>query len=133
MCVLQNLQCNINFTIVIKSIFVSQPLDYEEESTKNVTITVENEIPYHSCRVEQRKTTGLWKVVTVSGATMTGTGQYHRASTYNMTVIVEDVNEPPVFEKSDISVKLSENIKVGHYLDTLKARDPDVASRNTFV
>ncbi|KAM7405019.1 hypothetical protein PAMP_012310 [Pampus punctatissimus] len=122
-------------------LYVEKPLDYEESPLKNVTVIVENEIPYYSCNVEHRSTTGLWKVVTSGVITKGGasigsvfwTEQTASLSAYHVTVIVEDVDEAPIFVKPNKSVKLSENVAVGQYLETFVARDPDVKSASTIV
>lgn len=100
-----------------------------------MTISVENEIPFGICKVVRRHTTGLWEVVTIGGATIGGaTGtETHSLSTCLVTVIVENVNEPPIFDAPNKQVTLVENVKVGHYLVTFTARDPDVTSANTLV
>lgn len=54
-------------------------------------------------------------------------------STYRMTVAVEDVNDPPIFDKPNKQVQLGENTKAGQYLETFTATDRDVTSSNTFV
>lgn len=110
-----------------------------------MTIIVENEIPYHLCKVVSRSSTGLWKVVTTGAAGigagvvnagvaggMTGTG-ITALSVQLVTVAVDDVNEAPIFDKSRKGVTLGENVAAGHYLETFTARDPDVASANTFM
>ncbi|XP_044068451.1 cadherin-2 isoform X2 [Siniperca chuatsi] len=112
-------------------LYVEKHLDYEDGPLKNVTISVENEIPYHTCKVVSRRTTGLWEVVTMSGGA-TGT-ETLGLSTRRLTVTVEDVNEPPVFDKPNKQVTLGENVEPGQYLETFTARDPDVTSENTFV
>lgn len=115
-----------------------------------MTIIVENEIPYHLCKVESRSSTGLWKVV-ITGAAgngdvafsagvagggviggMTGTG-ISALSVQLVTVTVDDVNEAPIFDKSHKKVTLGENVGAGCYLETFTARDPDVASTNKFM
>lgn len=116
------------------TVLLSQPLDYEDSPLKNVTISVENEIPYHTCEVVSRSTTGLWKVVRTSGATIGGTTGFGKSSrTYRVTVTVEDVNDPPIFDKPNEKVTLGENTEAGQTLVTFTARDPDIASANTFV
>ncbi|XP_035864272.1 cadherin-2-like [Sander lucioperca] len=116
-------------------LYVKTHLDYEDSPLKNVTISVENEIPFGICKVVRRHTTGLWEVVTIGGATIGGaTGtETHSLSTCLVTVIVENVNEPPIFDAPNKQVTLVENVKVGHYLVTFTARDPDVTSANTLV
>ncbi|XP_070824608.1 cadherin-like protein 26 [Chaetodon trifascialis] len=115
-------------------LYLKKALDYEESPLKNITITVENEIPYHSCKVVSRTASGLWKVVTTSGSTTDATGaETLGQSTYQMTVTVEDVNEPPIFDKPNKQVSLGENVKAGQYLETFTARDGDTTNENTFV
>ncbi|KAL3974686.1 hypothetical protein ACER0C_023312 [Sarotherodon galilaeus] len=115
---------------------VEKPLNYEDGALKNITITVENEIPYYSCKVEKRSTTGLWKVVTTSVSAATGSAVSFVTGTvpssHQVIVTVEDVNEPPVFDKTSIETAVPENVKEGQYLATVTAKDPDVANKNTF-
>ncbi|MEQ2252499.1 hypothetical protein ILYODFUR_022329 [Ilyodon furcidens] len=117
-------------------LYVDKHLDYENESLKNITITVENEIPYFTCRVTDRNTAGLWKIETDTGSSLfnganigSGTGGGGTLSRHQMIVAVEDVNEPPVFDPLK-PVSVPENVAVGHYLGTCAARDPDVTSTN---
>lgn len=121
---------NFNICLQINIRLLLQHLDHEESPLKNLTISVENEIPYYSCKVVSPSTTGLWEVVTVLGATGSET---LRLSTFQVTVVVEDVNEPPVFNKPNKQVKLGENVEPGQYLETFVAKDPDINSANTFV
>ncbi|CAK6957487.1 cadherin-2-like [Scomber scombrus] len=116
-------------------LYVEKPLNYEDSPQKNVTVVVENDIPYYSCEVVSRSTTSLWKVVTFSASTggSSGTGETRSLSIYHMTVTVEDVNEAPVFNKRNKQVTLVENVAVGQYMETFTARDPDVKSANTCV
>ncbi|XP_014843929.1 PREDICTED: cadherin-like protein 26 isoform X1 [Poecilia mexicana] len=108
-------------------LYVNKPLDYEDESLKNITITVENEIPYFTCKVMDQHTSGLWTIKTdpslFSGASMSGGN--NRGGTHQMTVIVEDVNEPPVFDELK-PISLPKDVEVGHHLGTIVSRDPDV-------
>ncbi len=139
-CKLILLTCDLNFNTYLRVFF--QPLDYEARLFKNVSldVSVENEIPYHSCKVVTRRTTGLWEVVassgatgngvTISGATQTGTtGRTIRT----VTVTVEDVNDPPIFDMPNQQVTLGENVEEGQYLATFTARDPDITAANTLV
>ncbi|XP_056241156.1 cadherin-2-like [Seriola aureovittata] len=122
-------------------LFVKKHLNYEDGPVWNVTVSVENELPYYSCRVESKSAVGLWKVTTISAASGGGggggggavTGLREGSSIYQLTVSVEDVNEPPIFDEFNKEVPLFENIKGGQYLVTFTARDPDVSSKNTFV
>ncbi|XP_038590697.1 cadherin-like protein 26 isoform X1 [Micropterus salmoides] len=104
-------------------LYVKKPLDYEDSPQKNLNISVENEIAYHSCKVVNRHTTGLWQVVTYSGG----------RSTYQVTVAVEDVNDPPIFDNPNQQVTVVENVEAGQYLAVFTARDPDFAAANTFL
>lgn len=106
-----------------------------------MNVSVENEIPYSSCKVVSRSTTGLWNVVTFSGVATgdsgvsfaSGSSSTQDLSNYCVTITVEDINESPVFDKPNKQVTLSENVAAGEYLETFTARDPDVRSVNTFV
>uniref|UniRef100_A0A8P4G384 Cadherin domain-containing protein n=1 Tax=Dicentrarchus labrax TaxID=13489 RepID=A0A8P4G384_DICLA len=116
-------------------LYVEKPLNYEDTPLKNLTISVENEIPYHSCKVVKRTSTGLWVItdgVTIGSATG-ATGATLSLSIRQVTVTVVDVNDPPIFDKPNQHVKLSENVAPGQYLVTFTAKDPDIASANTFV
>lgn len=86
--------------------------------------------------MEKRSTTGLWKVVTTSASAATESAMSFVNGTvpsrHQVIVTVEDVNEPPVFDKTSIETAVSENVKEGQYLATVTAKDPDVANKNTF-
>ncbi|XP_029995890.1 cadherin-13-like isoform X2 [Sphaeramia orbicularis] len=111
-------------------LYVIEPLDYEQGSVRNVTVSVDNDIPYYSCKVLRRTTTGLWNVHTVGGSSV---WTPHEASSINVTVTVEDVNEPPVFEKDYKKVIVAENVDTGKYLETFTATDNDFGSKNKVV
>lgn len=100
----------------------------------NVSVSVENEIPYHLCKVAKRTSTGLWQVVSgaaaLEGSAETTIVTSERAT---VTVTVEDVNEAPVFDDANKQAKLAENIEKGYHLATFTARDPDIKSANKFV
>lgn len=118
----------------IQYLLLLQALNYEDSPLKNVTVFVENDMPYFSCKVVSRSTTGLWKVATFSASIgSSGTEETLSLSYYHMTVTVEDVNEGPVFDQSSKQVTLVENVAVGQYLETFTAKDPDVKSANTCV
>ncbi|XP_008298221.1 cadherin-like protein 26 [Stegastes partitus] len=114
-------------------LYVDKPLSFEDGPLRNITISVENEIPYSLCKVVDRSS---WKVETFSSATSvasaTGSMQMQGASSKVVTVTVEDVNEAPVFDESNKIAMVIENGESGQYLETFTARDPDVASANTF-
>lgn len=93
---------------------------------KTVTVTVENDMPYFTCKVLTRNP-GLWKLITSSDST-----EALALSTYNLSVTVEDVNDPPLFDKPNQEVVLWENVPAGRYLQTFTATDPDFDSVGTF-
>ncbi|XP_014910231.1 cadherin-like protein 26 [Poecilia latipinna] len=116
-------------------VYVQKILDYEEDPLKNIIISAENEILYFTCKVINRNTAGLWEIKTVNGSTfseaqgVTGTKEM-RLSTYHLTVNIEDVNEPPVFDPSNKTITAYEDVALGYYLETLIAKDPDVNGAN---
>ncbi|XP_052424942.1 cadherin-like protein 26 isoform X2 [Carassius gibelio] len=94
---------------------VVKPLDYEESTEQKLTIFVENEEPYFSCEVKERYTIGLWTVVT----------NPPNQSSMNITITVEDTNDPPFFPDPVRKVILEENGAVGVFVDKVTAVDPD--------
>ncbi|KAF3860679.1 hypothetical protein F7725_000934 [Dissostichus mawsoni] len=116
-------------------LYVEKPLDYEESHEKHLNISVQNETPYYSCKVERRGTTGLWKVDTIGSSAIGGLigPETLTLSTTKVTVIVEDVNDPPIFDMTNKHVTVAENTKAGHYLATFAATDPDASSASTIV
>ncbi|MCJ8741379.1 hypothetical protein PDJAM_G00069960, partial [Pangasius djambal] len=102
---------------------VIKAMDYEEQTSRNVSITVENEEPYFSCKVETRTSQGLWDVETPS--TRSSTGVPILPKPYLVTIAVEDVNDPPEFVPPVRKIMIKENSKVGTLLDILTVIDPD--------
>ncbi|KAM3871780.1 cadherin-like protein 26 [Diretmus argenteus] len=98
-------------------LYVEKHLDYEVDSLKNLSVSVENEAPYYSCKVRGRPTTGR-----ESGL-----------STRHVTVSVDDINDPPFFPTAVKAVTVVENVAVGYYLETFTAIDLDRTQANTFV
>ncbi|XP_021471254.1 cadherin-13 [Oncorhynchus mykiss] len=111
-------------------LFVEKPLDYEDGSQRNLSVSVENEAPYFSCKVKGRPAMGLWNVVTTGGVTLTG--EQPLLSTRQVTVTVEDINDPPIFTPTIKNVTVEENVEVGWYLETFTAIDLDRNHANTF-
>nr|XP_033484428.1 cadherin-2-like [Epinephelus lanceolatus] len=111
-------------------LYVQKHLDYKDGPLRNLTISVENEISYQTCKVVSRSTTGLWQVVIVSGETVT---KKTHLSTRQVSIIVEDVNEAPYFDTPSKQITVVENVKVGWHLWTFTAKDPDVTSGNIIV
>ncbi|XP_034151609.1 cadherin-2 isoform X2 [Esox lucius] len=105
-------------------LLVEKPLDYEEGSVRNVSVSVENEEPYFSCKVNRRPPKGLWDVETSIG---------HPPLFRQVTIRVEDVNDPPIFTPAVKNVSVDENVAVGWYLETLTAKDLDRSYANTFL
>ncbi|KAJ8391896.1 hypothetical protein AAFF_G00083670 [Aldrovandia affinis] len=102
---------------------VINPLDYEEGAERHLSITVENKEPYFSCQVKRKTSTSLWMVTHIVGDP--GKGGVPGSMTENITIIVEDVNDPPEFTHHMKDAVVEENIEIGHSLDTFTARDPD--------
>ncbi|XP_049436346.1 cadherin-2-like [Epinephelus fuscoguttatus] len=111
-------------------LYVQKHLDYKDGPLRNLTISVENEISYQTCKVVSHSTTGLWQVVIVSGETVT---KKTHLSTRQVSIIVEDVNEAPYFDTPSKQITVVENVKVGWHLWTFTAKDPDVTSGNIIV
>ncbi|KAL0159144.1 hypothetical protein M9458_047220, partial [Cirrhinus mrigala] len=89
--------------------------DYEEQTHHNLSISVQNEIPYFSCKIKKKVENAivLYKTIPV-------------------TIYVEDVNDPPVFIPPVKHVWEKENIAVGTSLTTFTAKDTDGIHANTF-
>lgn len=97
----------------------------------NLTLTLDNEIPYYLCKVVKRTEGKLWQVTgAVAGATAQGGVSSQRMS---VTVTVEDVNEAPVFHELHKQAKVPENQEKGMHLAKFTARDPDINQPNAFV
>uniref|UniRef100_UPI0037E90618 cadherin-like protein 26 isoform X2 n=1 Tax=Semicossyphus pulcher TaxID=241346 RepID=UPI0037E90618 len=103
---------------------VKKHLDYEDSTKKDLSISVENELPFYSCEVKTRTNKALWEVV--SSGNVNG-------QPLPVTVIVEDVNDAPFFIKSSKKASLKENAEAGYYLETFEAKDSDVASNTIIV
>ncbi|KAK5912962.1 hypothetical protein CesoFtcFv8_002789 [Champsocephalus esox] len=97
---------------------VVKPLDFEEEALRELTISVENEVPYFSCKVKERPPSGLWKVETSKG-------DVPPPDTVKVSIEVEDVNDPPVFSVSVKEVALEENAPIGTWVEKVTAVEPD--------
>ncbi|XP_051967269.1 cadherin-like protein 26 [Xyrauchen texanus] len=94
---------------------VAKLLDYEQQAQQKITIFVENEEPYFSCEVKERSASGLWTVITNPST----------PSSRNITIAVEDVNEPPYFPEPGRKIIMEENGVTGIFVDRVKAIDPD--------
>lgn len=98
--------------------FSFQPLDFERASEMQLSIRVENEVPYFSCRVKEKMQSGLWKVETSTDA-----GPQPQA--FKVLIKVEDANDPPEFSVGVKEVRLEENVPNGTWVEKFTASDPD--------
>ncbi|KAF4107092.1 cadherin-like protein 26 [Onychostoma macrolepis] len=94
---------------------VVKPLDYEENTEQKLTIFVENEEPYFSCEIKEKPADGLWTIIR----------NPPKPSSRNITITVEDTNDPPFFPDPVRKVILEENGAVGAFVDKVTAVDPD--------
>ncbi|XP_058265022.1 cadherin-like protein 26 isoform X2 [Hemibagrus wyckioides] len=107
---------------------VVKAMDYEEQTSRNVSISVENEVPYFSCKVKNRTPQGLWDVETFAQGSSTATP----TELYSVTIAVEDINDPPEFVPPVKEIMIMENAKVGTHLETFTAKDPDKSFGSSF-
>ncbi|KAG7477950.1 hypothetical protein MATL_G00075020 [Megalops atlanticus] len=105
---------------------VIKPLDFEEGAERHLSISVENEEPYFSCQVKRKTSTGLWEVAY--------TGEKGgMPATLNITIEVEDVDEPPEFNPTVKKIYVKENVEVGYPLTTFNATDKDRSSSGDLI
>ncbi|KAI5612091.1 cadherin-like protein 26 isoform X1 [Silurus asotus] len=109
---------------------VMREMDYEEQRFRNVSISVENEMPYFSCKVIKPTSQGLWEVETISAGPATRSANLPKL--YPATIAVEDINDPPEFLPPVKEIMIMENTKVGTILGTLTAMDPDISFGSSF-
>ncbi|XP_064154575.1 cadherin-like protein 26 [Anguilla rostrata] len=109
---------------------VQKPLDFEEGPERNLFISLENEDPYFSCVVKRKTKTELWQVVTADGTS--GTGLIPEPVTEKVIIVVEDINDPPVFTHKVKSVMVEEDVPVGQLLEQFTAVDMDLSFNNEF-
>ncbi|KAK6471776.1 cadherin-like protein 26 [Huso huso] len=95
---------------------VIKPMDYEKGSRNELEISVENEEPLYICPG-------------AGGSAPTAGGSVPTAGGYRVPVVVnvEDVNDPPSFERSEITVYQTEGTKVPIQLGKVHAVDPEAA------
>ncbi|XP_073539124.1 cadherin-like protein 26 isoform X2 [Phyllobates terribilis] len=104
---------------------VIKPLDYEESTTSNLIITVENEEPIYSCKILQKPAKGQW---VVDAGNIQSRQSKEKTS---ITVDVIDRNDAPIFKPHTILVTAEEHsIKPGTVLVTVEAKDPDIVAPN---
>lgn len=104
-------------------LLILQGVDYEDKMSRNLSIIVENEVPYFSCRVKTRTSRGLWDVETYP--------KEFRVP-YNVTIDIEDVNDPPEFVTPIKEIWIAENTEIGTLLETFSVIDPDKKFESKF-
>uniref|UniRef100_A0A3Q3BFP0 Cadherin-like protein 26 n=2 Tax=Kryptolebias marmoratus TaxID=37003 RepID=A0A3Q3BFP0_KRYMA len=110
---------------------VVKPINYEEKTTRELMISVENEAPYFFCKVKQKTANDLWQIETNKDGKHPG-GNDQPVST-NVVIEVEDVNDPPEFEVTVKKAKLHENAPIGTWVSKVTAVDPDFGSGKDFL
>ncbi|XP_040890662.1 cadherin-like protein 26 [Toxotes jaculatrix] len=107
---------------------VVKPFNYEEGAQREVSISVENELPYFFCKVKERTPSGLWTVDTSKGDG-TDADQPHSVK---VIIEVEDTNDPPVFSMTVKEAILEENAPTGTWVEKVTAVDPDTSHARDF-
>lgn len=100
-------------------------MDYEAQTSRTVSISVENEVPYFYCKVKKPTSQGLWDVETSAEGSSKGAPKLPQL--YPVTISVEDINDPPEIIPPVKEIMIMENTKVGTLLDSITAKDPDVS------
>ncbi|KAM7423271.1 hypothetical protein PAMA_011020 [Pampus argenteus] len=106
---------------------VVKPLDFEKGAERELSISVENEMPYFSCKVKEKTSSGLWKVDTVKG------DDGVQPSSVKVVIEVEDTNDPPLFQVGVKDAKIEENAPTGTWVEKVTAVDPDSKHEKDFV
>uniref|UniRef100_UPI003AABCAE9 cadherin-like protein 26 n=1 Tax=Centroberyx gerrardi TaxID=166262 RepID=UPI003AABCAE9 len=107
---------------------VVKPFDFEEGAERQLSVSVENEMPHFSCQVKEKTSAGLWTVDTSGGEA--GSGQPHSV---NVLIQVEDANDPPAFSVTVKEAMLEENAPIGTWVEAVTAVDPDSSHARDFV
>lgn len=107
----------------------AQPMDYEEHTYHNLSISVQNEAPYFSCTIKKRQQDSMWELIRFFETPETSDPNLYKS--IPVTIYVEDVNEPPVFIPNVMDVVAMENTDAGTYLTTVTAVDLDEVHGNT--
>lgn len=90
---------------------------------------MENELPYFSCKVTERTSSGLWKVDTSKGDGPAA-GRPHSVK---VMIEVEDTNDPPVFSVTVKEAMVEENAPIGTWVEKVTAIDPDSSHQRDFL
>ncbi|KAM4588696.1 cadherin-like protein 26 [Odontesthes bonariensis] len=101
---------------------VVKPIDFEDGARRELSISVENEMPYFSCKVKEKTSSGLWEVDTREGHHPGGVGQPQSIS---VIIEVEDTNDRPEFRAIVKAATLEENAPVGTWVEKVVAQDSD--------
>lgn len=105
-----------------------QALDYEGETQRELSINVENEVPYFTCKVKEKTPrSDLWEV-----DYSTKDDKSTHTST-KVIITVEDVNDPPAFIVTVKEAMLEENAPKGTFVEKVIAKDPDSSHQQDFV
>lgn len=86
-------------------------------------------MPYFSCKVEQRTSSGLWKVDTSTGDGTAG----DLSHSVLVLIEVEDTNDPPMFTVTVKQAMLEENAPIGTWVEKMTAVDHDSSHARDFV
>lgn len=86
-------------------------------------------MPYFSCKVKKRTSSGLWTVDT-SKSGDSRAGQHHSVK---VIIEVEDANDPPVFSVFVKEAVLKENSPTGTWVERVTAVDPDTSNARNFM
>ncbi|KAM8757249.1 cadherin-like protein 26 [Acanthopagrus schlegelii] len=97
---------------------VVKPLDFEEGTQRQLSISVENEVPYFYCKVKKKTYTGLWDIERDDP-------DAGHPQSIKVLIEVEDTNDPPEFRVAVHDVALAEDAPPGAWVDTVAAVDPD--------
>ncbi|KAK9529448.1 hypothetical protein VZT92_013539 [Zoarces viviparus] len=106
---------------------VIKPLDFEGGAQVELTISVENEAPYSSCKVREKTPSGLWKVDSSER------DDDYQPHSVKVVIEVEDVNDPPLFNVAVKEAILGENAPIGTWVEKVTAEDPDSSHARDFV
>ncbi|XP_068576336.1 cadherin-like protein 26 [Cebidichthys violaceus] len=106
---------------------VIKPLDFEGGAQVELTISVENETPYSSCKVREKTPRGLWKVDSSEG------DDDPPSHSVKVVIEVEDINDPPLFSETVKEAVLKENAPIGTWVEKVTAVDHDSSQARSFV
>ncbi|XP_053542215.1 cadherin-like protein 26 [Ictalurus punctatus] len=104
---------------------VIKAMDHEEQTTRKMLVSVENELPYFLCKVKTRTPLHLWDVESNTSVPVL-------VKPFPVTITVDDVNDPPEFVPPVKIRLITENAKIGTLLETFTVIDPDKTHGNSF-